>query len=123
MSVSRPSESRWIRPGLLTFWAAMALATHLPSIESIVPELEFGLGASDKMIHFSGFVFLTILLVRGRPLDWIRQSIPTEEARLGGIAASSFWANLLTAAAVAGMYAVVDEVTQAWGRVEDERNV
>ena len=97
-----PAESehphRWIRPTLFVYWVSLAVATHVPPIETVAPDLSLCLSGADKLIHFGFYVFLTLLLCYARVL--------------GRSAPPAF--NLLAAVGIAAVYAVVDELTQVF---------
>ncbi len=81
---------------LAIYWPLLALATHWPRMDLGPPTTIADVG-TDKLLHFSCFVFLSLLLFYVRPL---------------GRRAGEGW-QLLAATLIAATYAVVDELTQA----------
>lgn len=88
---------RQARRLLLIYWPLLALATHWPRMDLGPPTVIVDVG-TDKLLHAACFVFLTLLLYYARLLG-----------RRGGETSQ-----LLLAAGAAGVYAVIDELTQAW---------
>jgi len=85
---------------LVLYWIALFTGTHLPAIPDIVPRI------SDKVMHFSGFFILTILLC------WV---VPTRRKAIRKFA---------IVACVALAYGIFDEFSQGFvrGRTPDVRD-
>ncbi len=91
---------RAVRVGLGCYWAALAVATHLPQLR-IEHDKPLAL-RSDLFVHFGAFALLTVGLALARPLGRRASRRRTS----------------LAAIAIVTIYAVVDEYTQGWvGRV------
>jgi len=85
---------------LIVYWVLLFTGTHLPTLPKISPRI------SDKLLHFSAFFGLAMLLC------WV---IPTR---------SSPWRKFIAVAAVAVVYGAFDEITQSFvrGRTTDIRD-
>ncbi len=82
---------------LAIYWPLLAVATHYP--ESEIETLDLGSSGLDRPVHVACFVLLTILLLYAQGRQRHRNRGPHA---------------LLIAALTAGVYAVVDELTQGW---------
>ncbi|MFA9478805.1 VanZ family protein [Phycisphaerales bacterium AB-hyl4] len=89
-----------VRVMLVGYWVALALGTHWPSLTLV--EGDTGVLQVNKALHVSAFAGLTLLLTlampagrrRGGPRGWVVQAT--------------------VAAAIAGVYSIIDEVTQVF---------
>lgn len=88
---------RLARPCLVVYWITLIVFTHLS--ESQMPQgdmFNFGQLSIDKVIHFTIFVGLTVLLFGSAPIGRSRGRTK----------------NLIAACAIALAYGVIDEITQ-----------
>jgi VanZ family protein len=90
-----PARARRV---LAVYWVLLAIGSHLPNLGLGKDSNQFGVFQVDKTLHVLAFSGLTWLLFR---------------ARVAG-SRSSWIANAIAAACVAGVYAMVDEYTQRW---------
>ncbi len=87
---------------LAVYWVLLLISTHLPSIDLGEENNPFGMFQVDKTLHVIAFAGLMFLLWRARLASVV-----------WGDRASNF-ANAAVGLCLAVVYALVDEVTQAW---------
>ncbi len=101
-----PRWRRWARPALAIYWLALATGTHLPRLKLHTGSGEDGGGLHlDKLVHAAAFAVLTVLI-------WA--ALAARRRVNDSTKTSAGFKVCLLAAAIAAIYAPLDEYTQGW---------